>query len=106
MGRAQTDLVVAAIDDALADSELTVDELTEAVVRTGSHSWAGERVMPAFQDQWPRWRQATAVAAHRGVLCFGPDRPPGRVHPTPTLAGGWPPSSAVEGRRRRALARR
>ena len=73
MDEAQTDLVVAAIDDALADSELTVDELTEAVVdRVGP--WAGERVMPAFQDQWPRWRQATAMAAHRGVLCFGPDR--------------------------------
>ena len=69
----QTDLVVAAIDDALADSERTVDELTPAIVhRVGP--WAGERVMPAFQDHWPRWRQATSVAAYRGVLCFGPDR--------------------------------
>jgi hypothetical protein len=30
--------------------------------------------MPAFQDMWPRWRQAVSVAAHRGVLCFGPNK--------------------------------
>ena len=30
--------------------------------------------MDAFQDKWPRWRQLTGVAAHRGVLCFGPNR--------------------------------
>ena len=85
MNDTQTDLVVAAIDDALANSELTVDELTEAIVqRVGP--WAGERVMPAFQDQWPRWRQATAVAAHRGVLCFGPDR---RRHITYTNPRRW-----------------
>ena len=30
--------------------------------------------MPAFQVLWPRWRQLTSTAAHRGVLCFGPDR--------------------------------
>ena len=70
---AQTDEVVAAIGDALAGAELTVDELTDAIVeRTGP--WAGERVMEAFQDKWPRWRQATATAAHRGVLCFGANR--------------------------------
>jgi hypothetical protein len=88
MDDGQTDLVVAAIADALADSELTVDELTEAVVqRVGP--WAGERVMPAFQDQWPRWRQATAVAAHRGVLCFGPDR---RRRVTYTNPRRWVPA--------------
>jgi hypothetical protein len=70
---AQADEVIAAIGDALADAELTVDELTEAVVeRTGP--WAGERTMDAFQDKWPRWRQLTSTAAHRGVLCFGPNR--------------------------------
>ncbi|WOX22328.1 winged helix DNA-binding domain-containing protein [Streptomyces solicathayae] len=69
----QTDEVVAAIGDALTGAELTVDELTDAIVeRTGP--WAGERVMEAFQDKWPRWRQATATAAHRGVLCFGENR--------------------------------
>ncbi|MEE1756303.1 winged helix DNA-binding domain-containing protein [Streptomyces sp. SP18CS02] len=69
----QTDEVLAAIADALTGEELTVDELTEAIVaRTGP--WAGERVMEAFQDKWPRWRQVTHTAAHRGVLRFGRDR--------------------------------
>ena len=55
---------MAAIGDALADTELTIDELTEAIVdRTGP--WAGERTMEAFQDRWPRWRQLTSTAAHR-----------------------------------------
>jgi hypothetical protein len=30
--------------------------------------------MDAFSDKWPRWRQLTSTAAHRGALCFGPDR--------------------------------
>jgi hypothetical protein len=69
----QADEVIAAIGDALAHTELTVDELTEAIVeRTGP--WAGERTMDAFQDKWPRWRQLTSTAAHRGLLCFGPNR--------------------------------
>ncbi|GGT83179.1 MULTISPECIES: winged helix DNA-binding domain-containing protein [Streptomyces] len=73
MTAAQTDEVVAAIADALTGAELTVDELTDAIVaRTGP--WAGDRVMDAFQDKWPRWRQVTHTAAHRGVLCFGADR--------------------------------
>ncbi|MFI8825945.1 winged helix DNA-binding domain-containing protein [Streptomyces sp. NPDC053431] len=73
MTAGQTDEVLAAIADALTDTELTVDELTDAIVaRTGP--WAGDRVMDAFQDKWPRWRQITHVAAHRGVLAFGRDR--------------------------------
>ena len=69
----QAEEVIAAIGDALADTELTVDELTEAIVDlTGP--WAGERTMEAFRDLWPRWRQLTSTAAHRGVLCFGPNR--------------------------------
>jgi hypothetical protein len=69
----QAEEVVAAIGEVLADAELTVDELTEAIVeRTGP--WAGERTMEAFQDAWPRWRQLASTAAHRGMLCFGPDR--------------------------------
>ena len=69
----QTDQVVAAVEDALADAELTIEELTEAVVaRTGP--WAGERVMPAFQELWPRWRQALGTAGRRGALCFGHNR--------------------------------
>ncbi len=80
--------VIAAIGDALAAAGptaegpgraesvaegLTVDELTDAIAeRTGP--WAVERTMDAFQDKWPRWRQLTSTAAHRGVLCFGPGR--------------------------------
>jgi DNA glycosylase AlkZ-like len=69
----QTDKVVAAIEDALEHAELAMDELSEAVVaRTGS--WAGDLVMPAFQEMWPRWRQAVGTAARRGALCFGHQR--------------------------------
>jgi hypothetical protein len=69
----QTDEVLAAMADALRDAELTVDELTDAVVaRAGS--WAGDLVMPAFQTMWPRWRQVLALAGIRGVVCFGPNR--------------------------------
>jgi hypothetical protein len=69
----QAEEVVAAIGDALADTELTIDQLTEAIVdRTGP--WAGEQTMEAFGGRWPRWRQLTSTAAHRGMLCFGPDR--------------------------------
>jgi len=69
----QTEAVVAAIGDALAQRELTLDEMTAAIVdRAGA--WAGERVMPAFQDLWPRWRAAMDTAANRGALCFGPPR--------------------------------
>ncbi len=69
----QAEEVIAAIGDALANIELTVDELTEAIAgRAGP--WAVERTMEAFGDRWPRWRQLTSTAAHRGMLCFGPDR--------------------------------
>jgi hypothetical protein len=69
----QADEVIAAIGTTLADAELTVDELTEAIAdRTGD--WAVEQTMEAFQSRWPRWRQLTSTAAHRGMLCFGPDR--------------------------------
>jgi hypothetical protein len=69
----QDDEVVAAIGDALADAELTMEELSEAVVaRAGP--WAGDLVMPAFQELWPRWRQAVGTAARRGALCFGHNR--------------------------------
>jgi hypothetical protein len=69
----QTDELVAAIGAILAGAELTVDEVTEALAdRVGP--WAVEPVMPAFQTMWPRWRQMTEIAAHRGVLCFGPNR--------------------------------
>ena len=69
----EADEVIAAIGGVLADAELTVDELTEAIAdRAGP--WAVEETMAAFQGMWPRWRQLTSTAAHRGMLCFGPDR--------------------------------
>ncbi|MFB6843395.1 winged helix DNA-binding domain-containing protein [Streptomyces sp. NPDC056373] len=65
--------VVTAIGDALDGRCLTLDELSEEVVaRTGP--WAGDRVMPAFQDLWPRWRQVMHRAGWAGALCFGPNR--------------------------------
>ena len=70
----ELDTVVAAIDGALGDAaDLTIDELDAEVVKRAG-AWAGERVMPAFQELWPRWRQAVSAAAYRGVLCFGPNR--------------------------------
>ncbi|MBE3013603.1 AlkZ family DNA glycosylase [Microbispora sp. NEAU-D428] len=69
----QTEEVVAAVAAALDDAELTIDELTEAVVERAG-SWAGDLVMEAFQGKWPRWRQAMALAGMRGVLCFAPNR--------------------------------
>ncbi|MEU0896250.1 winged helix DNA-binding domain-containing protein [Streptomyces massasporeus] len=69
----QAGQVVAAIGDALDGRFLTLDELSDEVVaRTGP--WAGDRVMPAFQDLWPRWRQVMHRAGWAGTLCFGPNR--------------------------------
>jgi len=69
----QADEVIAAIGDALAECDLTVDELSQAIAdRLGG--WAVERTLEAFGAKWPRWRQLTSTAGHRGVLCFGPDR--------------------------------
>lgn len=87
--------VMDAVGDALrTGTALTAEELDEAVAeRCGD--WAAEPVIPAFQPQnfWPRWRQAISVAAHRGALCFGPNRgrkvtylSPG-VSPLPTDEG-------------------
>jgi len=70
---AQADEIVDAIDHALEDVELTIDELDRALVELVG-SWAGDRVMTAFQELWPRWRQAVGMASHRGVLCFGPNK--------------------------------
>jgi Winged helix DNA-binding domain len=78
----QVEEVVAAIRDALDDSELTVAELTEEVVaRTGS--WAGDRVLDAFQDKWPRWVQALGAATWRGAVCFGPARGRAQTYTSP-----------------------
>ncbi|MER5616548.1 winged helix DNA-binding domain-containing protein [Streptomyces sp. NPDC002215] len=69
----QVETVLTAIEDALTGAELTVDELSDAVVERAG-AWAGDPVMPAFQGMWPRWRQVLHLAGHRGVLCFAPDR--------------------------------
>ncbi|MDP9869818.1 MULTISPECIES: winged helix DNA-binding domain-containing protein [Streptosporangium] len=69
----QTDEVVEAIAAVLQDAELTIDELSQEVI-AATGPWAGDLVMPGFQDMWPRWRQALATAADRGALCFGPNR--------------------------------
>jgi hypothetical protein len=97
---AQAEEVIAAVGDALADAELTVDELTEAIVaRTGP--WAGERTMDAFQDKWPRWRQLTSTAAHRGVLCFGANRGRQVTYTNPhRWRPGWRPDDGATALRR------
>jgi len=106
MSETQTERVIEAIADAVADAELTVDELTEAIVaRVGS--WAGDRVMPAFQDKWPRWRQVEAIATSRGALCFGPDRGRRTTYTSPRrwLPGFTPapPDEALSGLIKRYL---
>ncbi|MEV5503111.1 winged helix DNA-binding domain-containing protein [Nonomuraea fuscirosea] len=69
----QTEQVVEAIRKAVTGAALTIDELSEAVV-AATGPWAADLVMPAFQAYWPRWRQAMALAAHRGAFVFGPVR--------------------------------
>jgi Winged helix DNA-binding domain len=92
----QTDEVVNAIAVALFDAEFTIDELGEAVI-SATGPWAGERVMPAFNDMWPRWRMALAQAGFRGALCFGPNRGPKVTYTNPQrFLPGFVP---VEGRR-------
>jgi hypothetical protein len=88
---AQTDRVLAALDQVLRGGELTVDELSDAVVSIAG-PWAGDLVMPAFQGMWPRWRQALTAAAYAGVLCYGPDRDR-RV--TYTHPSRWVPETAA-----------
>ncbi|GGT05684.1 winged helix DNA-binding domain-containing protein [Nonomuraea spiralis] len=69
----QTDQVVQAVRDVLSVADMTIDELSDAVV-AATGPWAGDLVMPAFQTMWPRWRQVMFVAAHRGAFVFGPVR--------------------------------
>ncbi|MFC9691285.1 winged helix DNA-binding domain-containing protein [Kribbella sp. NPDC056951] len=82
--------VIAAIGEALSDAELTVDELSDEVVRrTGP--WAGDLVMPAFQTWWPRWRQVIPDAANAGVLCYGANRGRVTTYTTPQRRGAFAP---------------
>jgi hypothetical protein len=73
MDPGQIDAVTGAIASALDDAELTIAELDVEVARRAGE-WAGERVMPAFNGYWPKWRLVIADAAYRGALCFGPNR--------------------------------
>ncbi|MEU6255535.1 winged helix DNA-binding domain-containing protein [Streptomyces sp. NPDC047043] len=94
--------IVAAIGDALEGACLTVDELGEEVVaRTGS--WAGDRVMPAFQDLWPRWRQVLHRAGQSGALCFGPNRGRRVTYTRPPHFTPVPPDEALHELVRRYL---
>jgi hypothetical protein len=86
MTPAQTEQVVAAIADATAGVELTIDELHEAVV-AATGSWAGDRVVEAFQDKWPRWRLALPLAGLRGAVCFGPNRGRNVTYTNPGVPG-------------------
>ena len=91
----QTAEVIDAVGEALSHDDLTVDELSDEVVRrTGS--WAGDLVVPAFQSYWPRWRQAISTAANAGVLCYGPNR--GRMT-TYTNPHRFKPSEPMNGER-------
>ncbi|WP_217241171.1 winged helix DNA-binding domain-containing protein [Streptomyces sp. AC555_RSS877] len=98
----QAGQIVAAIGDALDGVYLTVDELTEEIVaRTGS--WAGDPVMPAFQDLWPRWRQVLHRAGQSGALCFGPSRGRKVTYTRPPQFDPLPPRDAVRELVRRYL---
>lgn len=69
----QTEAVAAAVADTVRDAELTIDELSEAVI-AATGPWAGDLVMEAFGGKWPRWRQALSLAGMRGAVCFGQGR--------------------------------
>jgi hypothetical protein len=98
----QAGRIVAAIGDALDGVCLTIDELGEEVVaRTGS--WAGDLVMPAFQDLWPRWRQVMHRAGQSGALCFGPNRGRKVTYTRPPHFDPLPPGEAVRELVRRYL---
>ncbi len=101
MSAEQTDDVVAAIGGALTgDAPMTVDELGSKVIAAAG-SWAGDAVVPAFAGMWPRWRLALPTAAHRGALCFGPDRGRAVTYTSPT---GWLPGFRPEAARGSLLA--
>jgi hypothetical protein len=82
----ERDAIVEAVGEALEHENLTLEELDAAVVdRVGG--WAGERVTPAFQTMWPRWRQAISVAGFRGALCYGPSTAKTTTYASPSRLG-------------------
>ena len=87
----ERDAIVAAVGEALEHEDLTLEELGAAVVdRVGG--WAGEKVMPAFQTMWPRWRQAISVAGSAVRSATGRRRR--RRRPTPRRPD-WEPTSRL-----------
>ncbi|TXS53231.1 winged helix DNA-binding domain-containing protein, partial [Streptomyces sp. uw30] len=98
----QAEQIVAAIGDALDGVCLTVEELgAEVVARTGP--WAGDLVMPAFQELWPRWRQVMHRAGQSGALCFGPNRGRKVTYTRPPSAAPVPGATALRELVRRYL---
>src|SRR6266545_4156221 len=98
----QTAEVIAAIGEALAEDDLTVDELTDEVVRrTGP--WAGDPVMPAFQGDWPRRRQVAPVlrCVRRWQLPAGAALPGRGVHQGTRPRPGRQLSAPADRRHRR-----
>ncbi|TDU83510.1 winged helix DNA-binding protein [Kribbella voronezhensis] len=87
--------VIEAIGSALSAGDLTMEELSEQVIaRTGS--WAGDLVMPAFQEFWPRWRQAIPAASKAGVLCYGPNRGRKTTYSNPQRFAPFAPGNGEE----------
>ena len=88
----------------MADADLTLEELDVEVPRRAG-AWAGERVMPAFQELWPRWRQAIRPAANRGALCFGPNRGRTLTYSSPRRwVAGFQPTAPEEATARPCVA--
>jgi hypothetical protein len=85
----QTEQVLAAVEDAVRGSVLTIDELSDAVV-AATGSWAGDLVMEAFGGKWPRWRQVLPLAGIRGLVCFGPNRGRKTTYTAPPATGAAP----------------
>ena len=93
--------VLEAVRAAVADAELTLDELSDAVIgATGD--WAGDPVLPMFGGGAPRWRQVLVAREANGLVCFGPDR--GR-NVTYTSPARWVPGFRPDPDPAHALAR-
>jgi hypothetical protein len=92
--------VLAALSDAVADAELTMDELSDAVV-AATGPWAADPVLPMFGGGAPRWRQVMGFRETNGLLCFGPNRGRNVTYTSPARwLGGFRPEPDAD----RALA--
>ena len=96
---AETDAVVDAIEDALAVDDLTIDELSDAVVeRVGPWAVAGDARVPGLVAP------VAPGTGHRGAsgspVLRSAAGPPGDLLPPGTLAAGLPSGARRRGRRR------